>query len=385
VRRIAVVTVGRSDYGIYRPVLRRLISDPAFDVKIIAAAAHLQQRLGRTVDFIENDGFPIADRVEMSMDADSPDAIARASGTGTIGFARAYASIGPDIILTLGDRFEMHAAVVAAVPFGIPVAHIHGGETTEGAIDELYRHSITKMSHLHFVATDVYARRVVQMGEEQSRVVVSGAPGLDALRSIALLDRAALEARCGFRLDAPVVLVTFHPETRRPEMAEAQIRELIAALERVNGPIIITAPNADANRQLIFDRLLALAARRPSTWFVDTLGPDAYFSVMTLASVMVGNSSSGIIEAPSFELPVVNIGDRQKGRLRAANVIDVAAECDAIAGGIGRALAPAFRRSLSGLQNPYGDGHASERIAATLATVAIDHAFMTKHFHDLPA
>ncbi len=384
-RRIAVITVGRSDYGIYRPVLRRLTSDPAFDVRIVAAAAHLQQRLGRTVGFITDDGFAIAEQVDMPIDSDAPDAIAQASGAGTIGFARAYASLRPDIVLTLGDRFEMHAAVVAAVPFGIPVAHIHGGETTEGAIDELYRHSITKMSHLHFVATDLYARRVVQMGEEPSRVVVSGAPSLDAMRSVALLDRAALETRYGFRLEPPIVLVTFHPETRRPGEAEHQIRELEAALDRLDGTIVVTAPNADANRQLIHDRLKAFAARRPSTWFVDTLGSDAYFSLMKLASVMVGNSSSGIIEAPSFELPVVNIGDRQKGRLRAENVIDVTAERGAIFDGIGRALTPAFRASLGGLRSPYGDGYASERIASTLAAVALDHAFMTKRFHDLPA
>jgi len=191
-RRVAVITVGRSDYGIYRPVLRRLTSDAAFDVRIVAAAAHLQRRLGRTIDFIEDDGFTIAAQVDVPVESDSPDAIAVSSGEATIGFAHAFASIQPDVILTLGDRYEMHAAVVAAVPLGLPVAHIHGGETTEGAIDELYRHSITKMSHLHFVATDVYARRVVQMGEEPSRVVVSGSPSLDALRSIAFLDRAAL-------------------------------------------------------------------------------------------------------------------------------------------------------------------------------------------------
>jgi UDP-hydrolysing UDP-N-acetyl-D-glucosamine 2-epimerase len=278
----------------------------------------------------------------------------------------------------------MHAAVVAAVPLLLPVAHIHGGEATEGAIDDLFRHAITKMSHVHFVATDEYGRRVVQMGEEPWRVVVTGAPSLDTLRSIRFLDRDALEARSGLRLDPPVVLVTFHPETRRPEGTERQVCELIAALQAIDGTIVITAPNADAHRQLIVDRLRAFAHMRPSTWFVDTFGPDAYFSLLKLAAVMVGNSSSGLIEAPSFGLPVVNVGERQAGRLRAANVIDVAAGRDAILGGIRRALAPAFRASLADLQNPYGDGHASERIAATLASIPLDRAFMTKRFHDLP-
>ena len=385
VRRIAVVTVGRSDYGIYRPLLRRLTTDPAFDVRIVAAAAHLSPELGRTIEFIERDGFAVAAQVEMSLDSDAPEAVARSSGLGTIGFARAYASLQPDIVLTLGDRFEMHAAVVAAVPLGVPVAHIHGGEATEGAIDDLFRHSITKMSHLHFVATDAYARRVVQMGEEPWRVVVSGAPSLDALRSIAPLDREALEARYGLSLEPPVVLVTFHPETRRLDDTERHVCELLGALDAVDGTVVITAPNADANRQLVFDRLRAFARTRPSTWFVDTFGPDGYFSLMKLASVMVGNSSSGIIEAPSFALPVVNIGDRQAGRLRAANVIDVAAERDAILRSVRLALTPDFRASLAELRNPYGDGHASERIAAKLAAASLDHVFMTKRFYDLPA
>ena len=383
-RRVAVVTVGRSDYGIYRPVLRRLTEDRAFDVRIVAAAAHLSAELGATVDLIQDDGFAVAERVEMPLASDAPESIAQSSGLGTIGFARAFASLQPDIVLTLGDRYEMHAAVVAAVPLLLPVAHIHGGEATEGAIDDLFRHAITKMSHVHFVATDEYGRRVIQMGEEPWRVVVSGAPSLDTLHSFRFLDLDELAGRYGINLDPPVVLVTFHPETRRPEETERQVCELLAALESVEGTIVITAPNADANRRVIVDRLQAFACTRPSTWFVDSFGTDGYFSLMKLASVMVGNSSSGIIEAPSFELPVVNIGDRQAGRLRAANVIDVAAERDAIVAGLQCALAPGFRASLADLRNPYGDGHASERIAATLASIPLDRAFMTKRFHDLP-
>jgi UDP-hydrolysing UDP-N-acetyl-D-glucosamine 2-epimerase len=384
VRRIAVVTVGRSDYGIYRPVLRRLADDAAFDLRIVAAAAHLSPEFGRTIDVIESDGFDVAARVDMLLSSDSAEAIAKSSGLGTIGFAQSYAVLEPDLVLTLGDRFEMLAAVVAAAPFGIPVAHIHGGESTEGAMDDLFRHAITKMSHLHFVATDAFARRVVQMGEEPWRVTVSGAPGLDALRSASFLDRAAIEARFGIQLEPPVVLVTFHPETRRADTAGWQAGELLAALESVDGTVVMTSPNADTHGRVIGDRMRAFTRERSSAWFVGDFGPDAYLSMLNLAAVMVGNSSSGLIEAPSFELPVVNIGDRQAGRLRATNVIDVADDREAVLAGIRRALAPDFRASLAGLRNPYGDGHAAERIVERLSLVPLDRSLLRKRFHDLP-
>lgn len=384
-RRIAVVTVGRSDYGIYRPVLHRLKGDPAFDLRIIAGAAHVSQEFGRTIVLIEWDGFEVAAEVDMFAGSDTPEAIAKSSGLGTVEFARVYAKLRPDLLLVLGDRYEMHAAVVAAVPFALPVAHIHGGESTEGAADDLYRHAITKMSHLHFVAAEPFAKRLVQMGEEPWRVTVSGAPGLDNLGTVARLDRGALEARVGASLEPPVLLVTFHPETGAGADPDQQIGELLGALEVVSGTVVVTAPNADLNRGAVLDRVKAFAATRPSTSFIDTLGTDAYFSMLALADVMVGNSSSGIIEAPSFALPVVNIGDRQAGRLRAPNVIDTASRREAILEGITRALTPEFRASLAGLSNPYGDGHAADRIAARLAAVPLDRALLTKRFHDMPA
>ena len=382
-RRIAVVTVARSDYGIYRPVLRCLARDSAFDLQIIAASAHLSEAFGRTADLIERDGFSVAARVDMLLPSDTPEAIAESSGRGTAGFARAYAALTPDLLLALGDRFDMHAAVVAAAPFGLPVAHIHGGEATEGAIDNLFRHSITKLSHLHFVATESFARRVVQMGEEPWRVTVSGAPALDELDAIDYLDRAALESRFGLILEPPIALVTYHAETLRPGDTGTAVDELLAALKDIEATVIVTSPGADTNTRAIGDRIQAFVPTRPRTWLVGTLGTEAYFSLMKLASVMIGNSSSGIIEAPSFELPVVNIGDRQAGRLRAANVIDVAGDRHSIRAGIDRALDARFRASLRGLCNPYGDGHAAERIVQRLASVPLDRTLLTKRFHDL--
>ena len=384
-RRIAVVTVARSDYGIYRPVLRRLAADSAFDLQIVAASAHLSDAFGRTADLIERDGFSIAARVDMLLPSDTPEAIAESSGRGTMGFAHAFAELQPDLLLVLGDRFDMHAAVVAAAPFGLPVAHIHGGEATEGAIDNLFRHSITKMSHLHFVANEPFARRVVQMGEEPWRVTVSGAPALDDLDAIDYLDRPALESRFGITLEPPVALVTVHAETLRPVDSGAAVDELLAAVKTFEGTVVFTSAGADTNARAIGGRIEAFLPTRPRTWLLGTLGTEGYFSMMKLASVMIGNSSSGIIEAPSFELPVVNIGDRQAGRLRAANVVDVDGDRTSIVGGIRRALDPAFRATLRGLCNPYGDGHAAERIADRLASVPLDRTLLTKRFHDLPA
>jgi UDP-hydrolysing UDP-N-acetyl-D-glucosamine 2-epimerase len=385
VRTVAVVTVARSDYGIYTPVLRRIQSHPGLSLQLIVSGMHLAPEFGRTVDAIEADGFPIAERVEMLIADDSPEAIAKSMGLGTSGIAQALARLRPDLVLVLGDRFEMHAAVVAAVPFNIPIAHIHGGEVTEGAIDDALRHSITKLSHLHFVATAQYARRVRQLGEEAWRITVSGAPALDHVGTVRLLSRDALAERFGLRLSAPPIVVTYHPVTREYEDTEWQTRELLEALAEVPLPIVFTLPNADTNGRVIIGLIEAFVAARSSAYLVPNLGTEAYLSLMACAAAMVGNSSSGLLEAPSFELPVVNIGRRQAGRVRAGNVIDVGYDRKDVADGLRRALDPGFRASLRGLRNPYGDGRASEIIVTRLAEVAIDRRLLVKRFIDAPA
>lgn len=381
-RTIGVVTVARSDYGIYLPVLRRIQADPDLHLHLIVAGMHLSPDFGLTVREIERDGFPIGDRVEMLLSSDTPEGIAKSMGLGTIGFAQSYARHRPDVLVVLGDRFEMHAAAVAALPFKIPVAHIHGGELTQGAMDDALRHSITKMSHLHFVATEDYARRVIQMGEEPWRVVVSGSPSLDTLLSTRLLGRKELERRYKLDLAQPFLLVTYHPVTLEVEQLETQMSELLAALDEVGVATVFTYPNADTRSRLVIQMIREYAASRAQAQVVINLGTPGYISAMQIAAAMVGNSSSGIIEAASFKLPVVNIGTRQQGRTRAKNVIDVGYSRAEIVAGIRKALSPEFRASLADLKNPYGDGHAAERIVQRLKEVELDDRLLLKRFHE---
>lgn len=383
-RTIGVVTVGRSDYSIYLPLLRKIQADPDLRLHLIVAGMHLSPEFGLTVKAIEADGFEIGERVEMLLSSDAPEGIAKSMGLGMIGFAQAYARFRPNILVVLGDRFEMHAAALAALPFKIPVAHIHGGEITQGAIDDALRHSITKLSHLHFVSTQEYARRVIQMGEEPWRVIVSGAPSLDNLRVIRLLTREEVAARFGLHIDeTPFLLATFHPVTLEYEQTEWQVTELLAALEACDLPVVFTMPNADTSGRTIARMIEEFVATHSSAQAVDNLGTQGYFSMMALAAAMVGNSSSGIVEAASFELPVVNVGSRQRGRVRGANVIDVDYKRTIILEGLQKALDPQFRAKLRGIRNPYGSGESSDKIVEVLKQVQLDDALVMKRFHDL--
>ena len=379
-RTIGVVTAARADYNYYRPILRRIQRHRRLRLRLLATGMHLSPEFGLTVGTIEDDDVEIAERVEMLLSSDTPEGIAKSMGLGTIGFSQVFARERPDLLLVLGDRFEMHAAVVAALPFRIPVAHLHGGEVTEGAIDEQLRHSITKMSHLHFAATKAYANRLTQMGEEPWRVHVTGSPALDLIRETKLMSRKALSKHIGFDLSEPPLLVTFHPPTLEYDAVAAQARALTDALEGIQLPAVITFPNADAGGRVILDRMRAFAAKRPRVLLVTSLGPRAYLSLMAVAAAMVGNSSSGIIEAPTFALPAVNIGTRQDGRERAPNVIDVGYRKEEILSGIRRALSPRFRERLASIRNPYGDGRAAERVVKRLATVPLDDRLIRKKF-----
>ena len=381
-RTIGVVTVARSDYGIYLPVLRKIQAEPGLRLYLIVTGMHLAPEFGLTVKAIEADGFDVAERVEMLLSSDTPEGIAKSMGLGTIGFAQVYGRFRPDILVVLGDRFEMHAAVAASLPFKIPVAHIHGGESTEGLIDEPIRHSITKMSHLHFASTDFYAQRIIQMGESPWRVIVSGAPSLDNLREIRLLRRVELETQFDLDLENPTLLVTVHPVTLEHENTEWHMRELLAALEETKMPVVFTYPNADTQGRVIIKMINAFAAQHKQCKIVANLGTQAYFSLLKQVAVMVGNSSSGIIEAASFGLPVVNIGNRQRGRLRGTNVIDVGYSKVEILEGIRKSVSPGFRNGLEGLVNPYGDGHAAGRITDRLKQVMIDERLLLKRFYD---
>ena len=383
-RSIGIVTVGRSDYSIYLPILRRIQEEPELTLHLIVSGMHLSPEFGLTVKTIEADGFPIGDRVAMLLCSDSPEGIVKSMGLGMIGFAQAYARFHPDILVVVGDRFEMYAGALAALPFKIPVAHIHGGEVTQGVFDDPLRHSMTKLSHLHFVATEQYARRVMQLGEAPWRVIVTGAPSLDNLRSLRLLTVDELEAKHGLRLNQPPLLVTFHPVTLEHEQTEWQVDELLAALEACGLPTIFTMPNADTSNRVVSRMIEDFVESHCSARFIDNLGMQAYFSLMSLAAAMVGNSSSGIIEASSFKLPVVNTGTRQQGRIRAKNVIDVGYGQNEVITGIRKAISREFRASLDGLTNPYGDGHAAEIIVKHLKATSLDHRLLVKRFEDLP-
>jgi UDP-hydrolysing UDP-N-acetyl-D-glucosamine 2-epimerase len=383
-RRIGVVTVSRSDYGHLRPLLGALRAAPGLEPLLLVGGTHLSEAFGLTVREIERDGWPIAERVAAPPESDTPVAVAASAGAGVAGFARALERARPDLLVVLGDRFEMLSAAWAALPFTIPVAHLHGGEVTEAAMDEQIRHAITKLSHLHFPAAEPYARRIRQMGEEPWRVHCCGAPGLDRLAGAAALPRAELARRIGLPLRRPTLLVTFHPVTLEHEDTASHVDELAAALEKVEGDAIVTHPGADTAHRAVAARLRGLAESRPGTRFVPSLGDEVYCSLLREADAMVGNSSSGLIEAPSFALPAVNIGGRQRGRLRAANVIDVGHAREEILAGLRRALDPAFRRALAGLPNPYGDGRAAPRIARVLGEVELGRRLIEKRFVDLP-
>lgn len=381
-RSIAVVTSGRADYGICLPILRAISARPDVTLHLLVTGTHLSDAFGRTVSAIEADGFPIADRIEMLVDADTPEAIAASMGHGTVRFAESFARRRPDILLLPGDRFEIHAAAVAALPFNLPIGHLHGGELTHFAIDDALRHSLTKLSHVHFVSTDSYARRVIQMGEEPWRVIVSGAPALESLASTRLMPVAEIADRLQMELDRPPLLVTFHPVTRDVENTDKYVAALLEAVGEFAGPVILTLPNADTSGRRIADAMRAFVSRRANARFIPNLGVEAYFSVMSVAAAMAGNSSSGLIEAPSFGLPVVNIGDRQQGRVRAANVIDTTYDAREISAAIRRACDPRFKSGLRGLVNPYARPGGVQRIVETLATVPLDQQLIVKRFWD---
>jgi len=382
-RSIGVVTSSRADYSGYRPLLEAFQADPGISAKLYVSGTHLSPEFGLTVRCIEDDGFEIAERIEILLCSDTPEAIAKSMGLALIGFSQAFSRYRPDIIVVSGDRYEMLAATLAALPFKIPIAHLSGGELTEGAIDDVLRHSITKLSHLHFATTQESARRIVQLGEEPWRVTVSGETSLDNLRTIKLLSRSELKACYQLKLDGPFLLVTYHATTLEYEQAEWQIDELLAALAETKLSVIFTLPNADTGNRVIREKLQQFAASNPSSMLVDNFGTQAYFSMMNLATAMVGNSSSGIVEAASFQLPVVNIGTRQDGRIRARNVIDAGYHQTEISQGIQQAIDPQFRTSLNGLANPYGNGEASSIILQRLKSTPLGDALVRKKFYDL--
>lgn len=382
-RTIGVITTSRADFGIYQPVLAAISAHPALRLELYVTGMHMSPEYDLTLEQVIASGYPIAHQVETLLASDSPQAVSTSLGLCAMKFAQVFASSKPDILLVLGDRFEMFAATCAAIPYTIPIAHIHGGETTTGAMDEAFRHSLTKMSHVHFAATERYARRIIQLGEAPARVHAFGAPSLDNLRRIELAERGELEELTGLDLSAPPLLVTYHPVSLDYQRTEEHVSQVVQALEAWDGPIVITRTNADTSGRLAMKHLTEMSERRPQTSIVGHMGTRRYFGLMKLACGMVGNSSSGIIEAASFGLGVVDIGKRQHGRDRGENVVSVPADATKIREAISKITEPTWRASIAGMENPYGDGHASDRIADELARVVIDDALIMKQFYDM--
>ncbi len=370
-RRIGVVTTSRADYShLYWP-LRELAANPGVDLGVFALGPHLSPEFGSTLNEIERDGFPIKARIECLLSSDTDTGMAKTIGIAILTLADALTSWRPDLLLLIADRYEMLAPACTALALRIPMAHIEGGEVSQGAIDDHVRNALTKLAHIHFTSTDTARRRVIAMGEEPWRVHRAGAPSLDHLRCSTLLSRTALEARLGVSLIAPAILAAWHPVTiLRDTNTEADA--LFAALAQAPGQLLLVYPNADAGSHALIERTQALAATRPQTYLFVNLDAVTYWSLLGQVDAIVGNSSSGIMEAASFALPAVNIGMRQQGRERARNILDVPADTGAILDAIERALSPAFRAGLRGMVNPYGDGTAATTIVEVLATVPLE-------------
>jgi len=385
-RKICVVTGTRAEYGLLYWIIKGIHDDPELELQLIVTGMHLSPEFGLTVREIEKDGFPVTERVDMLLSSDTESAIATSMGLGMIGFAKAYERLTPDILVVLGDRFEILTAVAAAVPFRIPVAHIHGGESTEGAMDELFRHAITKMSHIHFPATKEYAKRIIQMGENPDNVFCFGSPCLDNIYKLNLMGKRELCSVLNIPEDKNLGIVTYHPVTLQKNRADIEISELLEALKDFQDIFwIITLPNADTGGRVIIEMIENFVRKNSEkVKSFASLGQSRYLSLLKHSVVMAGNSSSGLIEAPSFGLPVVNIGDRQHGRIRAENVIDVP-ECikKPIGDAIKKAVSKEFRGILKGMRNPYGDGPVSEQILDKLKTLPADKDSVKKRFFEI--
>ena len=383
-RRICVVTGTRAEYGLLRWVIDGIAKSTVLELQLIATGMHLSPEFGLTVQEIEADGHRIDRMVEMLLSSDTPVGITKSMGLGMIGFADALAELQPDLLLVLGDRFEIFAAASAALIARIPIAHIHGGELTEGAFDDAIRHSITKMAHLHFVAAEEYRQRVIQMGEHPDRVFLVGSLGVDAIKRLKLLSREELEESLDFKLGPHNLLITFHPVTLEKNTSAYQMGELLAALDELEDThLIFTMPNADTDGRVLIQMIHEFCSTRPHAKAFTSLGQLRYFSCIQHVDGVVGNSSSGLVEVPSFKKGTVNIGDRQKGRLRAASVLD----CNPTRASIQQALTTLFSenfiKTLPSITYPYGHDKSTDAIVSHLASAKNISLTTHKSFYSL--
>jgi GDP/UDP-N,N'-diacetylbacillosamine 2-epimerase (hydrolysing) len=383
-RKICIITGTRAEFGLLRLLMQEVRDAPECELQIVATGMHLSSEYGLTYKEIEQAGFKIDYKVDMQLSSDNATSITKSIGIGTIGFAEAYEHLQPDLVVVLGDRFELISAVTAALIACIPVAHLHGGETTEGAFDEAIRHSITKMSHLHFVAAPEYARRVIQLGEHPERVFLVGGLGVDAIKQMKLITREELEECLDFKFGSKNLLVTFHPETLEEHGSSQEMSVLLDVLSELNEThLIFTMPNADNGSRELAAMIENFVRRHPNARAYTSLGQLRYLSCMQFVDGVVGNSSSGIAEAPSMGVGTINIGDRQKGRLSASSIIHCSSEHSEIREAFQQFYDPKFRVSLANTINPYGNGGASKKILDVIRSYPLN-GLLKKSFYDFP-
>ena len=383
-RKICIVTGTRAEYGLLRWLIDLIHNDDEILLQLVVTGMHLSPEFGLTYKQIEEDGYPILRKVETLLSSDSSVGVSKAVGLGVISFSEVFNELNPDILIVLGDRFEIFAAVSAAIFSPIVIAHIHGGESTLGAFDEKIRHAISKMSHIHFTATETYRNRVIQLGEHPDRVFNSGSPAMDNISNLKLLSKKAFEKAINFSLKEKIVLVTFHPTTLDYGSAEFQISELLMALDSFKElKIIFTYPNADSEGRIIKENILKFVKNNKiKSIAFSSLGQLNYLSALQFVDLVIGNSSSGIIEAPSFKVPTINIGDRQEGRIKASSIIDTPPKKDSIVKAINLAFSESFQTELKEVQNPYGKKGSSKNIFEILRHIELK-SLLKKEFYDL--
>ncbi|MHB8108789.1 MAG: UDP-N-acetylglucosamine 2-epimerase [Syntrophorhabdaceae bacterium] len=378
-------TSTRAEYGLLRGFLQEMEREPTLQLQILASGMHLSPEFGMTIQEIRADGFEADERIEILLSSDTPSAICKSMGLALIGYGEAIERLKPDMVVLLGDRFETFCMAAAAQVCRVPVAHIHGGETTEGSIDEAFRHSITKMSHLHFASCEQYRQRVIQLGEDPERVFTVGALGVENIRRARLLECGDLAEAIGFTLEKPYFLVTFHPVTLERSAPEGQCQALLDALDAFpEYKVIFTRGNADTDGRVINRLIDDYAGGRPERCIVvSSLGTDRYLAAMKHAAAVIGNSSSGIIEAPSFSVPAVNIGNRQKGRVRPESVVDCEPSVASIESAIHKGLSVGFQKLLKDVTNPYEKSGTASEIVSAIAACELD-GLLIKKFYNLP-
>jgi UDP-N-acetylglucosamine 2-epimerase (non-hydrolysing)/GDP/UDP-N,N'-diacetylbacillosamine 2-epimerase (hydrolysing) len=382
-RNICFVTGSRADFGLLVWPMRAIRERPGLTLQLIATGMHLAPEFGYTFKMIGDEGFAVDESVETLLSSDTGAGVAKSVGLGVIGFADAFTRLKPDLVVVLGDRFEMFAAAQAAMFMRLPMAHLFGGDVTEGAVDESTRHAISKMSHLHFTSNQGSTQRLIQLGEHPSRIHTIGSVGIDAIKRLALMDRDSVGRAVGMTLGSRNALVTFHPVTVEAGRSVSELDELLAALTTLDPTfrLIFTLANADAEGRELNSRIECFIARRPNSLAVASLGQLRYLSLMNQVDVVIGNSSSGILEAPSFGVPTVDIGERQQGRERATSVFHAPPERDAIAATVSRAL----QRGRQATVNPYGDGESSQRFADIIVGIPDFRSLLKKGFYEIAA